>query len=447
MLNWRVLRLWLAGWLIVLLAGAFSPAIGAAEPGVLEIWDVYYSPNRNPVVEAAIEQFKERYPGWEVRRTSRPLEDMRTAVMAALAAGAGPDIMLVNNGENMMGPMVRAGHLVGLDVYAEKYGWTERLFSPSLWNRARYSEDGTQFGEGVIWGVGVDAEIVGVYYNMDILNALGLAIPESLAELQEVMEAVKQAGYAPVALGLLDDWQFFHLYGAVQHATLAHQMGADAAQEYLDDIVIRGSRDRTWLEPGNVEAARIVQEWAQKGYFVDGYTALGGDDALAVFEAGVAAIFIQGSWYSSSIAGVDFDVAFRPFPPVERGGELPPQIGGMATPLGINARSAHPDVAAEFLDILINSDTTVSLQLGMDVVPARVPAPVELVPEGTVYHDILVAWNEANQVNRVGHFLDWTTPTMWDTMAEAGRELVLGSITPEEFVQKIEDDYRSHAGQ
>jgi len=58
-----------------------------------------------------------------------------------------------------------------------------------------------------------------------------------------------------------------------------------------------------------------------------------------------------------------------------------------------------------------------------------------------------VAWNEANQVNRVGHFLDWTTPTMWDTMAEAGRELVLGSITPEEFVQKIEDDYRSHAGQ
>src|SRR5690606_6490343 len=258
---------------------------------------------RNPVVEAAIEQLKERYPGWEVRRTSRPLEDMRTAVMAALAAGAGPDVMLVNNGENMMGPMVRAGHLVGLDVYAAPYGWTERLFSPSLWNRARYSEDGTQFGEGVIWGVGVDAEIVGVYYNMDILNALGLGIPESLAELQEVMEAVKQAGYAPVALGLLDDWQFFHLYGAVQHATLAHQMGADAAQEYLDDIVIRGSRDRTWLERGNVEAARIVQEWAQKGYFVDGYTALGGDDALAVFEAGVAAIFIQGSWYSSSIAG------------------------------------------------------------------------------------------------------------------------------------------------
>jgi len=440
----RLLAGWLAIWVTAVVVGYFGPVVWAADSKTLEIWDVYYSPNRSPVVEAAIEQFKARYPDWTVSRTSRPLEDMRTAVMAALAAGAGPDVLLVNNGENMMGPMVRAGHLVGLDKYAEQFGWTEKLFSPSLWNRARYTADGTQFGDGIIWGVGLDSEIVGVYYNLDILNALGLEIPQSLAELEAVMEAVKQAGYAPVALGLLDDWQFFHLYGAVQHAVLAQDMGADAAQEYLDDIVIRSDPSRTWLEPGNIEAARIVQEWAQKGYFVDGYTALGGDDALAVFEAGVAAIFIQGSWYSSNIAGVDFEVAFRPFPPVERGGELPPQIGGMATPLGISAHSAHPDVAAEFLDILIASDTTVSLQLSMDVVPARVPAPLELVPEGSVFYDILAAWNEVNRLNRVGHFLDWTTPTMWDTMAEAGRELVLGSITPEEFVQRLEADYRAH---
>jgi len=441
-----ILSVWLTIWLVALAGFSFASIAFAAESKVLEIWDVYYSPNRNPVVEAAIEQFKARHPDWEIRRTSRPLEDMRTTVLAALAAGAGPDILLVNNGENMMGPMVRANHLVGLDAYAEKYGWTERLFSPSLWDRARYTPDGTQFGEGTIYGVGLDAEIVGVYYNLDILNSLGLEIPQSLSEMEAVMEAVKQAGYAPVALGLLDDWQFFHLYGAVQHAALAAQMGADAAQEYLDDVVIRSSPERTWLEQGNIEAARIVQEWAEKGYFVDGYTALGGDDALAVFEAGVAAMFIQGSWYSSNIAGVEFATAFRPFPPVERGGELPPQIGGMATPLGISAHSAHPDVAAEFLDLLINSDRTVSLQLSMDVVPARVPAPVELVPEGTVFHDILVAWNEANRQNRVGHFLDWTTPTMWDTMAEAGRELVLGGITPEEFVQRIEADYRNHVG-
>lgn len=430
--------------LIFLLVGALVGSAAASETKVLEVWDVYYSPNRDPVVVAAIEQFRQRHPDWQVKRTSRPLADMRTATMAALAAGMGPDVLLVNNGENMMGPMVRANHIVSLDGYAERYGWTEKLFSPGLWNRARYSADGTKFGEGSIWGVGLDAELVGVYYNMDILNSLGLSIPQSVAEMEELMETVKQAGWAPIAVGLLDDWQFFHLYGAVQNATLAKQMGADAAQTYLDDIVIRGLTSRTWHEEGNVEAARIVQEWAEKGYFVDGYTALGGDDALAVFQAGAAAMFIQGSWYSASIAEVDFETAFAPFPPMVRGGELPPQIGGMATPLGISVYSPNPDLAAEFLDILISSDTTVELQLEMFVLPARVPAPLELVQEGSVFHDILVAWNQTNELNRVGHFLDWTTPTMWDTMAEAGRDLVLKRITPQEFVARIEADYRNH---
>ena len=39
-------------------------------------------------------------------------------------------------------------------------------------------------------------------------------------------------------MGVLDDWQFSSLR-ALQHAALANQMGADAALEYLDDIVIR----------------------------------------------------------------------------------------------------------------------------------------------------------------------------------------------------------------
>lgn len=433
-------------WIVLLVVGSLFPVAVAAQTNVLEIWDVYYSDNRNPVVEAAIAQFKERHPDWEIKRTSRPLADMRTATMAALAAGAGPDIVLVNNGENMMGPMVRAGHVVNLDPYAEQYNWTTKLFSPGLWKRASYSADGTQFGEGHIYGVGLDAELVGVYYNMDILNALGLSIPESVAELEALFESVKQAGYAPLALGLLDDWQFFHLYGAVQNATLAQQMGADAAQAYLDDIVIAGAKERTWIEPGNVQAAKIVQEWAEKGYFVDGYSALGGDDALAVFQAGIAAVFIQGSWYSANIAQAEFETRFTPFPPMVKGGELPSQIGGMATPLGINNFSNNKDAAAEFLDILISSNKTVELQLDMFVLPARVPAPLELVQEGSVFHDILHAWNLTNQVNRVGHFLDWTTPTMWDTMADAGRDLVLGRITPEEFARRIEVDYRNHVG-
>ncbi len=426
----------------VFLAGLLLHSAFAQEVKVLEIWDTYTEPNRQPVVEAAIEQFLKKYPDWQVKRTARPLEDMKTAVMAALAAGVGPDVVLVNNGEHMMGPMVRAKHIVNLDPYAEKYGWTEKLFSPSLWNRARYTLDGKQFGEGSIWAVSLDAELVGVYYNKDLLAQLGLPLFESVTEFEAVMDKVKGAGYTPLVVGILDDWQFFHLYGALQHAALAQQMGADAAQEYLDDIVIRSKPDRTWKEPGNIEAARRLQEWVRKGYLIDGFSALGGDDALQVFLAGGVAFFLQGSWYSSNVAQADFAAGFLPFPSFEKGGALPPQIGGMATPVGISAYSPHPDLAAEYLNFLVASDRTVQLQLELGVLPARVPAPLEGIPENTLYYDLLVAWNEVNRVNRVGHFLDWTTPTMWDTLGEAGRDLLLLRLTPEEFVEKVEKDYR-----
>ena len=176
---------------------------------MLEIWDIYYEPNRDPVVEAAIEQFKQKYPDWQVKRTSRPLEDMKMAVMAALSAGVGPDVVLVNNGEQMMGPMVRAKQIINLDPYVEKYGWIDRLFSPGLWNRVRYTLDGTQFGEGSVWAVGLDAELVGIYYNKEIFEELGLSPFESLEELEEVMEKVKGLDMTLLQWGFLMTGSFF----------------------------------------------------------------------------------------------------------------------------------------------------------------------------------------------------------------------------------------------
>lgn len=436
------MRIWVIGMMVFILVvmGGFA---FASEAKVLEIWDIYSEPNRQPVVEAAIEQFKTRYPDWEVKRMVRPLEDMKTAVMAALAAGVGPDVVLVNNGEHMMGPMVRAQHIVNLDPYAEKYGWVEKLFAPGLWNRARYTLDGKNFGEGSIWAVGLDSELVGIYYNRDLLDKLGVPIFESLAELEAIMEKAKGAGYVPLSVGILDDWQFFHLYGAVQHAALAKSMGADAAQIYLDDIVIRSKPERTWKEAGNIDAARILQEWVRKGYLVDGFSALGGDDAMQLFMAGNVVLFLQGSWYSANIGQAGFKAGFVPFPSFEKGGELPPQIGGMATPLGISIYSKHPDVAAEYLDILVASEKTVEIQLGLGVLPARVPVSLEGVSRDTLYYDLLSVWNEVTRLDRVGHFLDWATPTMWDTMGEAGRNLLLLTTTPEEFVEKLEADYRA----
>jgi raffinose/stachyose/melibiose transport system substrate-binding protein len=417
-------------------------AVAQEEQITLEIWDNHNSETRNPIVEAAIEKLKERHPNVKVKRTSRPLADIKSQIMPAVADEGGPDVMTVNAGEQMMGPLVRGDHIVNLDPYAEEYGWTEKLYSPSLWNRARYSEDGSTIGTGNLYGVGFDGEMVGVYYNKEIFEKHDLEIPESISEFEQVLSKLEKAGVEPISLAGLKDYRIFHVYTLVQASVMSHYVGPGATQDYLDSMVLEWEEDVTWVNAANEEAARIMREWAEKGYFIEGYSGLGGTDDLEIFKAGEAAMFIQGSWYSADIANSDVEAGFFPFPPYEKDETLPPQLGGMTTPTGINAHSENKDLAAEFLDILITSDKTVELQKEMSILPARVPASLEGVEEDTLYYDLLKTWNRVHEAGHVAHYLDWATPTMYDTLAEAGRKLLSGSMTPEEFLETIEADYR-----
>ncbi len=412
-----------------------------AEKVTLQMWDDYSGKTRDPIVKAAIEQFKKIHPNVEIQRTVRPLKDLTSMIIPALSAKKGPDMMDVNAGEQLMGPLVRGGHLVNLDPYAEKYQWTKKLLNPSLWNRRRYSEDGTVFGTGHIYGVSFDGELVGVYYNRDMFKNNGLSIPGSIDEFNATCEKLKNAGIAPIALAGLKDYRFFHLYALVQASVLSHDMGINEAQNYLDDIVLRWRANRSFMQPGNIEAAKIIQDWVKKGYFVKGFLGLSGSDDLALFMAGKSAMFVQGSWYSTDVVESKINAGFFPFPPYKKGEPFSPQLGGATTPLGISKYSKYKDYDAEFMNILLTSDTTVKMQKENSVLPARIPVSLEGIDRNSLYHDILDDWNKSNLSGHMTYYLDWTTPTMWDTLAEGGRSLMGGKITPKEFVQKMEDDY------
>ncbi len=185
-----------------------------------------------------------------------------------------------------------------------------------------------------------------------------------------------------------------------------------------------------------------MQDWVRKDYFIEGFSGLAGSDDLALFKAGKTAMFIQGSWYSTDIAESGIEAGLFPFPPYEKGEDIPPQVGGITTPVGINKYSDKPDLAAELLNILLTSDKTVQMQKERSVLPARVPVSLEGIKEGTLFHDMITTWNRINESGNVAHFLDWTTPTMWDTLAEAGRNLMASKITPDEFVKLLDADYR-----
>ncbi len=55
--------------------------------------------------------------------------------------------------------------------------------------------------------------------------------------------------------------------------------------------------------------------------------------------------------------------------------------------------------------------------------------------------DAITKWGSLAKDGTTLPFPDWATPTWYDTISKSAQSLEAGQITPEEFVQKLQDDY------
>jgi raffinose/stachyose/melibiose transport system substrate-binding protein len=54
---------------------------------------------------------------------------------------------------------------------------------------------------------------------------------------------------------------------------------------------------------------------------------------------------------------------------------------------------------------------------------------------------VVAAWDEVVATEQLGHYLDWATPTFYDTISAQLQTLLAGDTTPEQFVEALEADY------
>jgi raffinose/stachyose/melibiose transport system substrate-binding protein len=344
----------------------------------------------------------------------------------------GPDIVQINQGWSDMGAMAAAGVLADLTPYAQKYGWSDKI-SAGIVARNSFSPDGKMFGEGNLYGVPPVAELVGVYYRKDLLQELGLEVPKTFGEFEAALAKAKEAGYVPLTFGNLDGWPAGQVYGEILNTMIKDRA-------YLDDLIYAWGKGATWETPENLAAANKLLEWVDKGYFTPGFEGILADDAGALFNNGEGVMVLQGSWMSSTFGAGPFSdkIGFFRVPPAEEGG-YKLSIGGTSLAYAIRADTPNKEVAAEYIDWMM-SDRAAEAWVKAGTVPV---APVDpgLLEEGTLFADLVVAWNAMNQNDEVGHYLDWASPTFYDTLTAGLQELMAKQITPEEYLAKLEADH------
>lgn len=436
------LRIFIAALLIlILLSSCAAPATGPAETGQpaapaqneqvnLKVWDILTSETETRIADQLNKEFEAANPGVKIVRESKTFDQMKQAAKLGLSAADGPDVAQINQGYSDMGVLVTADLLMDLGKYADQYGWVDKL-SPGIVARNSFTPDGVKLGEGNLYAIPITAELVGVFYNKEIFEQHGLEIPKTFADFEVTLQQLKDAGITPITHGSLDGFPNIHLYSEIQNV--------DITRQYLDDLIyVRG--DASFNTPENLAAAKKLMEWVDNGYFTKDFTGIGYDDTVNAFTAGQGAMLITGSWISGdTIAQAPGKFGFFLMPGKTEGAKRM-STAGTSTAFAIRKTTANPDLAAKYIDWMV-SDRAAQLWAESGTVPV---GKVTIESADPLFVDLLNAWAYLTENDLVGHYLDWATPTFYDTLNATLTEMMAKQITPEEAIQKIEADYAAY---
>ena len=121
-------------------------------------------------------------------------------------------------------------------------------------------------------------------------------------------------------------------------------------------------------------------------------------------------------------------------------------VGGSDIPFGITVMAkdqATRDLAAKYMDFLL-SDHVAAVWAENGSLPARALAHPDQLKISPLLGEALAMWKDANANNALGHYPDWATPTMLKTITENLQFLMADKQTPQEFVGKLDADYKAY---
>ncbi len=400
--------------------------IGDLGDVTLTVWDQQVRGGQAESIEALNAAFQETYPNVTIERVSRSFEDLRRTLRLAIQGDEAPDVVQANNGRSDMGAFVEAGQLQSLDGYAETYGWNER-FPEGVRALASYSEDGATFGEGNLYGLPQVGEVVGLWYNKAKLADLGLEVPTTLDEMKTALETAKGAGETPIAFGNLPQWPGIHDFGFIQNTL--------TPQDQIRQLGF-GQSGASWDTPENAEAAQTFVDWADQGYFTEGFAGVDYDPAWQDFAAGNGVFLIAGTWLLADLTDAMGDDLGFALPPTGADGTQS-VTGGTGLPFSITENSENPEVAAAYIDFITNPDA-MKLLAEAGELPVVDAEEQEVTGPATEVFD---AWAQANEEEALVPYLDYATPDFYDLLTGQIQQLGAGDVSPTDFLGTLEKEY------
>ena len=429
-------RPWLAAMsMLALLFGLttgplLSDARAQDEPIELRVWDQFTDPTETENAEAIYAAFMEQNPNISITRETFQTQQMQEVVNTAIASGTGPDVIFYDAGPGFAGVLADAGLLVPLDDYAAEYGWKERVAAPAV--------EATTL-DGVFYGMPLQTDLIGMYYNQTLLNEVGLEVPTTLDELVAFCGSATEAGYIPIAFADQPGWPAFH-----QFSMTSNQMiGPEAMRALLFE------NEGSWNTPEIVTAIEaFFVTLRDAGCFPEDPVAITYEDGNSLFINGEALLHTTGSWQIGEWLEQmpDYEVGFVPFPELE-GGVGPVWISGVGSAWFITTSSQNPDAAAAFIDFLFSQESA-ETWIGGSRYFVPIDADLSNIELHPLYQQVIETLQNAEDEGvQFGYNVDVLAPAEFNEMMLSGFQAILvGDKTAEQQAADLQAAWEEGMG-
>ncbi len=292
--------------------------------------------------------------------------------------------------------------------------------------------------DGKVYAIpNVGTQPVVLYYNKDLFEQAGVAVPTTWSELEDAVATFTAQGVTPIALAGASKWTDMmwleYLFDRIGGSEVFERIAANEAG--------------AWSDPAVLDALTKAQDLVSDGAFGDAFGSVSADANadVALIHTGKAAMLLQGSWaYGTFLTDApDFvsadKLGFASFPMVEGGtGDAKAVVGNQSNfwSVSSDASESAQASATKYLNALFDEDYVKAMVDGGDIPPTT---GAEDLIKGSDQEDFLTFGY--NMVLDSSSFqLSWDQELPSDTsqtLLDNVQKLFNLSITPQQFVDAM----------
>lgn len=351
-----------------------------------------------------IAKFQATHPELSIKTEVYTQTQLNQNLKSALASNKGPDVFY--NDVTPTREMFKAGLVADLSKYNTKFGWSKRLYPAGL--------AFTQLN-GKTFGLGLEFEFVGVFWNEALLSKVGLTAPTDYNSTIAFCKAATKAGYVAFAHSGNPGWQHYFLFAM----PLASTLGVGAERQ----LVIDGKG--SWDQPAVVEAyQKAFVDLTAAGCFPKDVNGVTFESGTQLFTSGKALGLPTGTWAIPSIdaAGMK-DVSMAPFP--QLGAHPAVYTVGMGSMWGVSAKSTHIDAAAGLIDSLMSQASAKTWVNDAGFIPPMNLDQASLAVSPLKKFALTTLAKASTDVNSLGLDIDLYMPVAFNDLMSSGGQAVI----------------------